>query len=94
MERRLRTKLKSEDTEMQGDDRVSNLEQRLHELANTVQQNQQAQTQHNQAIASQMQQLDNKVDNQMQSITSMIDGKLNDQMSRIEMLFNKRPRVD
>lgn len=95
MERRILSKLKSEDADMHPvDDRVTALEQQMEQLTATVHSNQQQQQQQASAVQQQLVQLDRKVDGQMQAINTTLDSKLSEQMAKIEMLFSKRPRMD
>ena len=75
------------------DHRIEALEQKLEMLSTQVGHQQQEQLQHNQNVQIQMQSLDQKIDQHQHTFQSVLDAKLEQQMSRIEQLFSKRPRV-
>ena len=76
------------------DSRVSELEQKVEQLAATVQSNQVQQQHHAQSVQQQLMQLDRKVDGQVGVINAALDAKLTEQMSQIEMLITKRHRTE
>ena len=83
-----------EDTSMPDDvdQRVQNLESQVSQLTQNMQSFQQQQSSHNQAMYSQIQAVDQKVEQQQGSLQTFLDSRLESQMQRIEMLFAKRGR--
>ena len=75
------------------DHRIDALEQKLEMLTTQVGQQQQEQMHHNQQVQAQMQSPDLKIDQQQHSFQSVLDTKPEQQMTRIEQLFSKRPRM-
>eukprot|EP00435_Cladocopium_sp_Y103_P020836 s2103_g5.t1 len=94
IEKAVISKIGLEDDKMQTDTdgRISDLEQKFEKLSCTVASFQAAQGQQNQAMANQIQAVDNKIDQQQQSLNSMLDSKLQNQLEMIEQLFAKRQR--
>lgn len=74
------------------DQRVQSLETQVHQLTQNMHSFQQQQTNHNQAMYSQIQAVDQKVEQQQGSLQTFLDARLESQMQRIEMLFTKRSR--
>ena len=95
LEQKLATKLRPADTDMSAvDTRVMELEQKVEQLAATVQTNQVHSQQQAQSVQQQLIQLDRKVDGQVGMINATLDAKLSEQMSKIEMLITKRHRTE
>ena len=84
-----------EDEEMTGnqDQRIAALEQKFEQLSAQVTGHQVEQTRHNQQVQAQVQNLDHKIDQQQHAFHAALDSKLEQQMTRIEQLFTKRPRM-
>ena len=76
------------------DSRIVQLEQQVQQLKGNFQHFEQRQTAHNQSIYSQVQQMDQKMQDQHVTINRMLDSKLADQMQKIEALLTKRNRTE
>eukprot|EP00438_Fugacium_kawagutii_P001429 Skav205000 [mRNA] locus=scaffold3521:51641:56874:- [translate_table: standard] len=85
----------SDDELMADDPRVQALESRLNQLELTVQQQHTAQAAHNQAIARQVDQVQQQVDHQAEAMRSHLDQRMNEQLGHIEQLLkNKHQRTE
>ena len=95
LEQNLLAKMKTADVAMtpQTDDRVAALEARVDQLSHIVSANQQEAVGQHQAVQSQLNSLDQKVDQQQGLFQATLETKLEQQMQRIEQLFSKRQRT-
>lgn len=76
-----------------GDPKVAELEQRLNQLEVQVQQNAVTQAAQNQAIASKVDGIQNKVDAQSENLRTHMDQRMAEQLAHIEaLLTSKKPR--
>eukprot|EP00435_Cladocopium_sp_Y103_P019646 s10_g4.t1 len=78
------------DTTMASDERIQEVEQRLQALETNLQQHYDHQQQHNQAVATQIGQIQQQVDLQATSLTQHLDSKMNEQLAHIERLLLDR----
>eukprot|EP00438_Fugacium_kawagutii_P006776 Skav201401 [mRNA] locus=scaffold296:382265:387148:+ [translate_table: standard] len=82
-------KVQEFDRDMGDDDRITDLEAKVQQIEQVIQQNHQSQHRHNQEVATQIHQINQKVDAQTTSLQQHLDSKLNEQLQHIELLLTK-----
>ena len=94
IEKKLAKQLQSEDKmDVDADRRVTDLENKVSQIAQELTAFQHHQSKQQQTIQHQIATIDAKVDNHQQAIHTLLDTKLETQMARIEQLFAKRAKT-